>query len=67
MAAMVTALCNLPVMRTDATEMAAAVPARGIRPGADGAHIDMHEMRRRVVADAALIERKRSVAKARRG
>src|ERR1700751_5673876 len=44
----------------------AGMAARGVCPGADGAYVDMHEVRGGVVADAALVERERGVADARR-
>ena len=50
------------VMRADATEVAAAMAARGVGPGADGAYVDVHEAGGGVVADAALVEGERGIA-----
>src|SRR6185437_13475325 len=58
-------LCDLPVMCADAAEVPAAMMMRGVGPSADGAYVNVHEMRGGVVADAALVQRKGSVAKAR--
>jgi hypothetical protein len=42
--AVVAALCDLPVVRAGLAEVAAAMAAWGVGPGADGADVYVHEV-----------------------
>ena len=64
--AVVRARCDLPVMGAGTAEVTAAMAAWRVSPGADGAYIDVQEVRCGVVANAALVERECGVADARR-